>query len=97
METIKVTGKLTLEERETAIIYDCVDKMWTMDSFTPKIFRRALKQGWEPIKKYVYSDGTVCGMTLRAPERSITIRNTTKKQMSDKQLNNLCGLDDDED
>ena len=94
MEIIKINGRLTIEERETILTYDSVDKMWTMDSVTPKHFRKALKQGWEPIRQYVYDDGTVCGMVLKAPDRAITIRNTAKKQMSEKQLGNLSGLDD---
>lgn len=96
METIKVTSKLTLEERETVLVYDSVDKTWTMDSMVPKQFRKALKQGWTPLRQYVYEDGTVCGMVLTAPERAITIRSTTKKQMSEKQLGNLNGSDDEE-
>ena len=89
MKIIKVYGKLTLEERETVLSYDSIDKEWTMDSMVPKHFRKALKQGWNPVTQYVYEDGTVCGMILTAPERSVTIRNTTKKQMSEKQLENL--------
>ena len=95
METIKIEGiRLTAEERETILHYDSIEKMWTMDSTVPKHFKRALKQGWAPIRQYVYEDGTVCGMVLTASERSITIRNTAKKQMSEEQLNNLN--DDDE-
>lgn len=94
MEIIKINGKLTLEERETILTYDSVDKMWTMDSVIPKQFNKALRQGWKLIRQYVYEDGTVCGMVLTAPERAITIRNTAKKQMSEKQLGNLSGLDD---
>ena len=89
METIKVNNKLTLEERETIIVYDSVDKTYTMDSTVPKHFRKALKQGWTPVKEYIYEDGTVCGMTLVGPERAITIRSTIKKQLSEKQLDNL--------
>lgn len=89
METIRVGEKLTLEERETVVTYDSVDKMWIMYSTVPKHFRKALRQDWTPMKKYVYDDGSVCGMILTAPERAITIRNTTKKQMSEKQLENL--------
>lgn len=96
MEIIKVTGKLTGEERETMLNYDSVEKTWIMDSTVPKHFRKALKQGWTPIRQYVYEDGTVCGMTLIGPERAITIRSTTKKQMSEKQLGNLSGSDDEE-
>ena len=77
METIKMCGnKLTNEERETLLNYDNIEKVWVMDSFVPKHFRKALKQGWTPIKEYVYDDGTVFGMTLIAPERAISIRNT---------------------
>ena len=94
MKTIKVSGRLTLEERETLLNYDSIDKVWTMDSMVPKHFRKALKQGWTPIKQYVDQDGTVCGMVLAASERAVTIRNTTKKQMSEKQLGNLNGSDD---
>ena len=94
MEIIKVSSKITLEERETILTYDAIDKMWTMDSVIPKQFNKALKQGWTPIRQYVYEDGTVCGMVLTAPERAITIRNTAKKQMSEKQLGNLSGSDE---
>lgn len=94
METIKINTKLTLEERETLLNYDSVEKMWIMDSMVPKHFRKALKQGWTPIRQYVYDDGTVCGMVLTGPERAITIRNTTKKQMSEKQLGNLMSDDE---
>ena len=89
METIKVTTKLTKEERETILNYDELEKVWTMDSTIPKHFRKALKQGWAPIRQYIYEDGTVCGMILTASERAVTFRNTSKKQMSEKQLENL--------
>ena len=94
METIKVYNKLALEERETILIYDSVDRVWTMDSTVPRHFNKALKQGWKPTRHYVYEDGTICGMVLIASERAITIRNTAKKQMSEKQLGNLSGSDD---
>ena len=94
MEIIKVSGKLTLEERETILTYDSIDKVWVMDSVIPKHFRKALKQGWNPIRQYIYEDGTVCGMTLTAPARAVTIRSTTKKQLTEKQLGNLNGSDD---
>ena len=89
MEVIKVNAKLTNEERETILNYDSITKEWIMDSTVPKHFRKAIKQGWTPIRQYVYDDNTVCGMVLKAPERAITIRNTEKKKMSEKQMNNL--------
>ena len=91
METIKVTTKLTKEEKETMLSYDEFERVWTMDSTIPKHFRKALKQGWTPIRQYVYDDGSVCGMVLTASERAVTLRNTAKKQMSEKQLENLDG------
>lgn len=94
MKTIELKERLTPEEKETIIVYDSIEKKWIMDSTIPKHFRKALKQGWTPISQCVYDDGTVCAMTLSAPERSITIRSTTKKQMSEKQLGNLNGSDE---
>lgn len=96
METIKVASRLSADEREVLLLYDAEKKMWTMDSTVPKYFRKALKQGWSPIRQYVYEDGTVCGMVLTAPERSVTIRNTAKKQMSDKQMGNLFDEDEED-
>lgn len=93
MQTIKITERLSNEEKEIHIYLDPVDKVWIFETFMPKYFRKALKQGWTPIKQYVYEDGTVCGMVLTGPERSITIRNVEQKKMSEKQLNNLLGDD----
>lgn len=97
METIKVTSRLSAEERETVLVYDNIDKVWLMDSTIPKHFNRAVKQGWTPTTQYVYEDGTVCGMALTAPARAITIRSTAKKQLSDKQLKNLSRDEDEDD
>ncbi len=94
METIKVCGKLTADERETVLNYDSETKMWVMDSTIPKHFRKAMKQGWTPTVQYVYDDGVVCGMALTAPATAITIRNPNKKRvMSDKQMKNLHSHD----
>lgn len=89
MEIIKVYERLSAEERETTLVYDNITKEWVMDSSVPKHFKKALKQGWNSIRQYIYEDGTVCAMTLTAPERAVTIRNTAKKQMSEEQLTNL--------
>ena len=96
METIKLNCKLSTDERDVLLSYDSSTKTWIMDSTVPKYFRKALKQGWTPIRQYVYEDGTICGMVLTASERSVTIRSTVKKQMSDSQMENLFD-DDDED
>ncbi len=99
MKTVKVNAKLTAEERETILIYDSVTKTWTMDSMVLKHARKAEKQGWTPICKYVYEDGSLCGMILTAPDKAITIRDPNKKRvMSELQMKNLQGhSDEDED
>jgi hypothetical protein len=98
MEIIKVNTRLAAEERETVLVYDGAEKVWTMDTSVPKHFRKALKQGWTPIAQYEYDDGTVCAMVLTAPEKAITIRNPNKTRvMSELQMNNLHGHSDDED
>lgn len=94
VETIKVGTRLVPEERETHIGYDSIGKMWIIDSTVPKHFRKALKQGWTPIRQYIYEDGIVCGMILTAPERAITIRNVNKKELTEKQLDILNSLDE---
>lgn len=97
MEIIKVTTRLSAEERETVLVYDNVDKVWHMDSTVSTHFNKAKRQGWTQTAEYVYEDGQVCGGAFEAPARAITIRNTEKKQMSEKQMSNLFGDDEDED
>jgi hypothetical protein len=97
MDTIKITGKLTNEERETVLVYDSVDKKWRMDSTVLKHVNKAKKQGWTQTAEFIYDDGMVCGGAFEASERAITIRNAEKKQMSEKQLNNLPGNEDEDD
>lgn len=95
MKIIKVNSKITTEEKEAHLNYDLVSDRWVMDSTIPKVFNKALKQGWTPLVKYEYDDGTVAGYVLCAPYRAITIRNVEPKKMSEKQLGNLNGLDED--
>lgn len=96
METIKVNTRLSAEERETVLVYDNVDKVWHMDSTVSTHFNKAKRQGWTQTAEYVYEDGQICGGAFEAPARAITIRNTEKKQMSEKQMGNLFGDDDDD-
>lgn len=94
MQTVGIKEKLSLEERETLLLYDSVDKKWIMDTTVMKHYGKAKRQGWKQIKEFVYEDGTVCGGVFEAADRAITIRNVDAKQMSDKQMENL--LQDDE-
>lgn len=96
METIRINSRLTLEERETVLVYDSVDKVWKMDTTVLKHANKAKNQGWTQIAEYVYEDGMVCGGAFEAPQRAITIRNAEKKQMTEKQMGNLRSDDEEE-
>ena len=96
MEVVKMHGRLSSAEKETALNYDYVEKKWWMYSVVPSHFNKALKQGWTPMVRYEYEDGSVAGYQLEAPGRAITIRSVEKKQLSDKQLTNLIGSEDEE-
>lgn len=97
METIKLTGKLTNEERETVIVYDNIDKKWYADTTLPKHINRFKKQGWTQTAEYVYEDGMVCGGAFEGAEKAITIRNPNKKRvMSDEQMKNLHRHDEED-
>ena len=97
METVKITSRLTSEERETVIVYNNADRKWYVDTTVPKHVNRFKKQGWTQTSEYVYDDGTVCGGAFEGSERAITIRNAEKKQMSEKQMGNLFNDEDDDD
>jgi hypothetical protein len=95
MEIVKIKERLTLEEKEVLLLYNAVDKQWTMDTTVMKYYTKAKKQGWTQLKEFVYDDGTICGGVFVAPDRSVTIRNIDAKQMSDKQMENLWQDDED--
>ena len=96
METVKLTTRLSAEERETVLVYDNIDKVWYMDTTIPKHANKAKKQGWTQTAEFIYDDGTSCGGAFIAPARAITIRSAEKKQMSEKQMKNLHSDDEDE-
>lgn len=89
MKIQKLSARLTSEEKETLLNYDYVNKKWFMDSTVSTHYNKALKQGWAPIEKYEYEDGTVAGYKLEAPGRAVTIRSIDKKVLSEKQMDNL--------
>lgn len=85
-----LTTRLTQEEKETHIFIE--GNTATMDSTIPRDFNKALKQNWEPISVTKYEDGTICGMVLKAPRKSVSIRNAipTKREMSDEHKEKLA-------
>jgi hypothetical protein len=97
VETIKVTSRLTNEEKETVIVYDNINKKWYADTTLNKHANRFKKQGWTQTTEYVYEDGSICGGAFEGSEKAITIRNPNKKRvMSDEQMKNLHRHDDED-
>ena len=97
METIKVTTRLSIEERETVLVYDNITRRWYADTTLPKHVNKFKKQGWEQTSEYVYDDGSVAGGCFEGSEKAITIRNPNKKRvMSDRQMQNLFGRDEED-
>ena len=95
MQTITINSRLIADEREVILNLNGVDRVWRLDTTITKYSNKAKKQGWKQLAEYVYDDGTPCGGVFEAPERAITVRSAEKRQMSDKQLENL--FEDDED
>ena len=90
MDTIKVTSKLSNEERETVIVYDNTEKKWYADTTLAKHVNKFKKQGWTQTTEYVYEDGSICGGAFEGSDKAITIRNPNiKRVMSDEQMKNL--------
>ena len=96
MQTVLIKERLSLEEKETLLLYDTADKQWIMDTTVMKHYNKAKRQGWDQIKEFVYDDGSVCGGIFIAADRAVTIRNVEAKQMSDKQMGNLFQDEDDD-
>lgn len=90
MEVAICKSRLTTEEKETLLLYDYMTDKWIMDSTVSTHYNTALRQGWTPLIQHVYEDGTVFGYKLEASgRRVVTIRNVEKKQVSEKQMENL--------
>ena len=70
MNSTTKTVRFFPEERETHLWYDPIDHIWTMESNIPKHFNKAVRQGWTPVSKSIYEDGTVCAMTLTASQKA---------------------------
>jgi hypothetical protein len=88
MKVVSLNEKLSNEQKETILRYDYIDKKWYMDTTVAKHANRACKQGWTQTTKYIYN-GVVVGGCFEATDRAITIRNSEKKKVSEKQMSNL--------
>ena len=80
-----ITARITAEERETH--FYIIGDTATCDSTIARDFNRCLRQGWKILEKTSYEDGTVAGMVLEAPRKSLSIRNAdpAKRVYTDEQ------------
>ena len=97
MDTIKVNTRISMDERETVLVFDYVEKVWYADTVIPKHLNTWKKRGWNQTTEYIYDDGSVCGGAFIVPEKAITFRDPNKKRvMSEKQMQNLRGCDEED-
>ena len=82
MDTRLICARFLPEERETHISFDPEQNLWILESNIARHYNKAMRAGWEPISQWVYDDGTICGMTLCAHERAITIKTPNKRTLS---------------
>lgn len=84
------TTKLTLNEQETLLRHDAIEKKWYVDTTVQKHITKLRKQGWhlEDECHYGTPDGPVIGARFSAPERAISIRNPSisKRVLSEAHL-----------
>ena len=90
MTTQILTTRISADERETHV--HIFGNTAIMDSTIPRDFNKALRQNWIPISKTIYPDGTICGMVLTAPRKSVTIRNAmpVHREMSEEHKNKIA-------
>lgn len=79
MKVIKISGRLTGEERETILRYDNIDKVWYLETTLLKHYNKCIKKGWTQTAEYQYEDGSVIGGWFIAPGNAVTLRGMTKK------------------
>lgn len=82
-----MSSKLMLEEQETFVRYDVIDKMWYADTTYPPHMRKFEKKGWECTNTSYYEDGTVQGKSFcSGSKKGVTISNpTTTRNMTEEQ------------
>lgn len=90
MITEIIKSQLSKEERETHYVIENInDDEVYMDTTILKDYNRAVKQGWNMQKQYVYENGDVAGGVFTAPRRCLSIRSTKERVMSEKQKQNI--------
>ena len=83
------TYKITLEEQETYIRRDPIDKEWIADTTIPADARKFKKQGWETVEETFYADGSFRSGIYKARLGAIKIGPAQKRELSDEEKESL--------
>lgn len=79
--------KYSVEERETHIYIDEVEKKWIAESSIPKYIRGFQRAGWTQTCSYCDEEGREIYGAFEAPAHAITVRKAEKRisSMTDEQ------------
>lgn len=77
--------RFCLEEMETHLFRDAIDKCWIAETNIAMDYRRFKKQGWEVVKEEFYEDGSFKSAVFRARYEAIKVGPAKKRELSDEQ------------
>lgn len=89
----KINYNITIEEKETLLRYDYLEKCWYVESTVPSHITKFKKQGWEIISQTVNEQGVVQVAEFKCNNpTSISIRSAikSKKNLTDEQRKKLA-------
>jgi hypothetical protein len=79
---------LTQEERETILIIDDKNKIWSASTSIPSHMRKFESKGWKCLKDRTvyYRDGEICTKFYEAPKASISIGKYERPKRQGREL-----------
>ena len=80
-------SRLTIEERETNILFNEKDGYWSIVTDVPKHMNKFDKLGYECVKTIYYPDGSVETKEYKVPAHAVSFRSPEKRvsHMTDEQ------------
>lgn len=93
MKEKKINYSVLLEERETLLRYDYLEKCWYVETTVPTHITKFKKQGWEIVSQTVNEQGNIQIAEFKCDNpSSISIRSAikSKKNLTDEQRKKLA-------
>ena len=79
-------SRLTIEERETNVLFNEKDGYWSIVTDVPKHMRKFDRLGYECVKTIYYPDGSVETKEYKAPEWALSFRGKKRElNLTDEQ------------